>query len=214
MRSKDVEFITKSPYSMHAKINGLISRGVTFLNPGSVCIGPDVEIAPGTIIWPGVVLLGSTTIGEDCEIEEGVRIEDSRVGNGTEIHTGSRISCSQIGKRCVIWGARMYHAILKDEVTVHSPNRIVWSIIGKGCDIDSYCLIKYAYIASQCRIGPHATIVGEKLEYEVLLSDKRTVWIGRECQIGTDAYIHERATIKSGAIIARCEDCRIFAEKY
>jgi bifunctional UDP-N-acetylglucosamine pyrophosphorylase/glucosamine-1-phosphate N-acetyltransferase len=102
----------------------------------------------------------------------------------------------------------MYHAILKDRVTVHSLNRIVWSTIGAGCDIDSDCHIKYAHIASGCTIGPKAIIEGEKFDEETLAKGKRSVRIGRSCRIGAQAHIHEWAIIKAGAELAHCEVVR------
>jgi len=208
MNEKDFEILVKSPYTKRAIISKLQNLGVIFVDPNNAYIGPDVEIGAGTIIWPNIVLLGKTIIGKNCEIEEGVRLEDTEIGDDTKIHTGSRISKTRIGKKCQIWGARMYHSLLKDRVIVHCPNRVVWSEIGTGCDIDSYCLIKYAKISSRCAIGPHAIIEGEKLDEEILATGKRSIRIGRLCNIGAQTHIHERAIIKPGAELAHCEIVR------
>ena len=210
MNEKDLEFI--DTLLMRAKVMRLQRAGVKFVKKMApwehICIGEDVEIGAGTIVWPGVVLLGKTTIGQCCEIEEGVRLEDTDVGDFSTIRTGSRISQTCIGKRCTIWGARMYYAVIKDKTIVHSGNRIVWSTIGTGCDISSGCDIKYAYIASSCKIGPKAIIEGEKFDEEVLAQGKRSVRIGRSCHIGAQTHIHERATIGTGSEIAHCEIVR------
>lgn len=210
MNERDLEFI--DTLSMKAKVMRLQLAGVKFIKKQApwehISIGPDVEIGAGTLIWPGIVLLGQTTIGQNCEIEEGVRLEDTDVGDFSKIFVGSRISQTRIGKGCTIWGARMYHALLKDRVTVHSQNRIVWSHIGARCDIDSDCNIKYAYIASDCAIGPKAIIEGEKFEEEIMKTGKRSIHIGRSCHIGAQAHIHERATIGAGSEIAHCEIVR------
>jgi len=209
---------------MKAKVLRLQHAGVIFVKKESsydgktgpwsyISIGPDVEIGAGTIVWPNIVLLGKTTIGKNCEIEEGVRLEDTEIGDGSKIHTGSRISKTRIGKQCQIWGARMYHSLLKDGVTVHCPNRIVWSEIGTGCDIDSYCLIKYASIASRCKIGPHAIIEGEKFNEKILATGKRGINIGHSCHIGAQTHIHDWAVINPEAEIAHCEIVRSFIGK-
>lgn len=210
MKDKDLEFI--DTLLMKAKVMRLKRDGVKFVKKMApwehICIGPEVEVGAGTVIWPGVVLLGTTKIGENCEIEEGVRLEDTQVGDFSKVRTASRISQTSIGKNCEIWGARMYNAHLKDRVTVHSQSRIVWSTVGARCSIQSDCHIKYAYIASDCVIGPKAIIEGEKFEEEILAKGKRTIHIGRSCHIGAQTHIHERATIKSDAEIAHCEIVR------
>jgi bifunctional UDP-N-acetylglucosamine pyrophosphorylase / glucosamine-1-phosphate N-acetyltransferase len=47
--------------------------GVTFLNPETVELGPDVVIGRNTIIEGNVHLSGKTIIGEGCRIEAGSR---------------------------------------------------------------------------------------------------------------------------------------------
>jgi bifunctional N-acetylglucosamine-1-phosphate-uridyltransferase/glucosamine-1-phosphate-acetyltransferase GlmU-like protein len=208
MNKKDLKFLTECPYLARSKIYALEHLGVLFIDSQRVYIGEDVEIGAGTLVWPGVILLGNTTIGQYCEIEEGVRLEDVSVGDFSTIRTASRISQTRIGKNCVIWGARMYHALLKDRVIVHSQNRIVWSTIGARCDIESDCHIKYARVASDCKVGPKAIIEGEKFDEEILARGKRSVRIGRSCRIGAQTHIHEWAIIQAGAEVAHCEIVR------
>jgi bifunctional N-acetylglucosamine-1-phosphate-uridyltransferase/glucosamine-1-phosphate-acetyltransferase GlmU-like protein len=210
MNKIDLEFI--DTLLMKAKVLRLQHAGVRFVKKKApwdyISIGPDVEIGAGTIIFPNVVLLGKTIIGKNCEIEEGVRLEDVEIGDDSRLHTASRISQTRIGKKCQIWGARMYHSLIKDEVIVHSPSRIVWSEIGENCDIDSYCLIKYASIGARCKIGPHAIIEGEKFSEEILATGKRSINIGHSCHIGAQAHIHDWAVINPEAEIAHCEIVR------
>jgi len=232
MRERDLDFIDRH-HEMKARVMGLQSKGVRFVKGGyrdkpweRICIGPDVEISPRAIIWPDVILLGNTKIGENCEIESGVRVEDSDIGDFSKIKQNCEITRSQFGKNCtvnpfcyiadssagagcLIWArVSLYHVELKNKVKVHSDSRLVWIIAGYRTTFKSGCVAEYAKIAGRCTIGHAAIIEGENLGEELLTKGKRSINICHSCNIGPQAYIHERVTIKSGAVIARCEIVR------
>lgn len=59
--------------------------GVTLIDPANTYIEPDVTIGADTVIYPGVSLKGSTSIGEDCVIGPHTEITDSTIDNGVTI---------------------------------------------------------------------------------------------------------------------------------
>ena len=59
--------------------------GVTMTDPGLVWIGPDVEIGRDTVLEPLTFLLGTTTVGEQCELGPNARVTDSRIGEGCTV---------------------------------------------------------------------------------------------------------------------------------
>jgi bifunctional UDP-N-acetylglucosamine pyrophosphorylase/glucosamine-1-phosphate N-acetyltransferase len=54
--------------------------GATLEDPSSTYIDMDVTIGADTIIGPGVLLQGTTTIGDGCRIQAGCRVTNSSVG--------------------------------------------------------------------------------------------------------------------------------------
>jgi UDP-N-acetylglucosamine diphosphorylase/glucosamine-1-phosphate N-acetyltransferase len=58
---------------------------VTFRDPGSVWIEPDVVIEPDVELGRNVALRGKTKIGRGARIDDGVILEDAVVGEGTEV---------------------------------------------------------------------------------------------------------------------------------
>lgn len=74
-----------------------IEAGVEFIDWKTVYIEDTVEIGKGTVVWPGVILCGSTKIGERCVIGHNTRIVDSTVADEVEIQSSeileSRIGC-------------------------------------------------------------------------------------------------------------------------
>jgi bifunctional UDP-N-acetylglucosamine pyrophosphorylase/glucosamine-1-phosphate N-acetyltransferase len=57
-----------------------MAAGVTLVDPGTTYIDTGVRIAADVTLFPGVILQGSTTIGERSEIGPGCRLVDTNVG--------------------------------------------------------------------------------------------------------------------------------------
>lgn len=57
--------------------------GVKIVDPSSTWIDIDVTIAPDTVIWPGTVLRGATTIASHCEIGPHTTLTEVAVGEGS-----------------------------------------------------------------------------------------------------------------------------------
>lgn len=164
MNENDLKFFTECPYSAQAKIRALEHLGVKFIDKNSAYIGLDVQVGKGTVLWPNCYLLGSTTIGENCEIEPGVILEDVEVDDGSTIHAGAYIrgGC-RIDKDVEVWpGVSMYNSWLRDGVVAHSSSRIVRSVIGKNADLDSHCLIKDTNVGGGSKVAAHAVIIGKR----------------------------------------------------
>lgn len=68
------------------------SQGVTFLLPATTWIDVDVRIGADTMIYPGCVLEGATTIGEECVIGPHSRLVEAIVGRGSELKGWNYVS--------------------------------------------------------------------------------------------------------------------------
>ncbi len=77
-------------------IEKIAMSGVTFINPEVTYIDDGVKVSPGTVIYPETYLRGSTSIGKDCIVEQGVTIVDSTIGDRVHIKPYSVIEKSSI----------------------------------------------------------------------------------------------------------------------
>jgi bifunctional UDP-N-acetylglucosamine pyrophosphorylase/glucosamine-1-phosphate N-acetyltransferase len=59
----------------------LLRSGVTMLDPHSVFVDTTVSVGPDVTLFPGVILQGSTRVGEGCEIGPDTRLVDCTVGS-------------------------------------------------------------------------------------------------------------------------------------
>jgi hypothetical protein len=83
-------------------IRNLMSSGVSFLLPDTVVVDVDVRVGRDSIIYPGVVLEGTTMVGEETVIGPGCRIIDSWVGSGVELRGWNYISHTSIRNRAIL----------------------------------------------------------------------------------------------------------------
>ncbi|HEX2093546.1 MAG TPA: hypothetical protein VHG28_14160 [Longimicrobiaceae bacterium] len=80
----------------------LMEGGVTFVLPQTVWVDLDVNIGRDSVIYPGVVLEGRTTIGEETVVGPGCRIVDSWVGSGVELKGWNYLSHTSIRNRAIL----------------------------------------------------------------------------------------------------------------
>ena len=83
-------------------VGTLMEGGVTFLVPQSVLVDVDVTIGRDTIVYPGVVLEGRTTIGAETVIGPCCRIINSSVGSGVELKGFNYLSHTSIRNRAIL----------------------------------------------------------------------------------------------------------------
>lgn len=75
----------------------LMLSGVTLEHPASTFVDLDVRVGADTVIGPGVILQGSSVIGERCQIQAGSRITDSTIGDNVTVLDHSLIVSSRVG---------------------------------------------------------------------------------------------------------------------
>ncbi|HSH36052.1 bifunctional UDP-N-acetylglucosamine diphosphorylase/glucosamine-1-phosphate N-acetyltransferase GlmU [Schnuerera sp.] len=121
-----------------------MENGITIINPENTYIEPGVNIGKDSIIYPGTIIVGETTIGEGCIIGENCRIEESKIGNKVEIHS-STISKSIVEDRCLIGP----YAHLR-------PN----SHLGKNIKIGNFVEVKNSTIGDNSKAG-HLAYIGD-----------------------------------------------------
>jgi bifunctional UDP-N-acetylglucosamine pyrophosphorylase/glucosamine-1-phosphate N-acetyltransferase len=67
----------------------LMLGGVTIIDPASAFVDDTVTIGQDTIIHPFTIITGATTIGADCQIGPGARIESCAIGDGCRVVASS-----------------------------------------------------------------------------------------------------------------------------
>jgi bifunctional UDP-N-acetylglucosamine pyrophosphorylase/glucosamine-1-phosphate N-acetyltransferase len=81
-------------------LDALMSSGVTVLEPGRTVVEATVCVGPDTVLYPGVSLLGRTTVGAGCVLQQGVWVRDSRLGNRVVVEPYSVVDGAEVGDGC------------------------------------------------------------------------------------------------------------------
>lgn len=130
---------------MRARINRRhLLNGVTFIDPAAAYIEADVTIGADTVIYPGTVLRGRTSIGEDCIIGPQADIVDSTIGAGTAVKH-STLQDAVVGGACSVGP----YANLR-------PG----SKLGDGCKIGDFVELKNASLGDGTKVS-HLSYVGD-----------------------------------------------------
>ena len=121
-----------------------MDNGVEFTCTDGVTIGRNVKVGIGTKILQGVILKGSTEIGENCVIGPNCIIENTKVGSGTTLN-------------CV----QAYDSIIEDNVKIGPFVQIrPGSHICKGVKIGDFVEVKNSTIGENTAVA-HLTYVGD-----------------------------------------------------
>lgn len=125
-------------------VNKLMDEGVSFVNKDQVYIEKNVSIGADTIVYPGAILCGKTSIGEDCIIGSNCRIEDSEIAQDVSIHS-STILRSVVEEKSNIGP----YAYIR-------PN----SHIGKSVKVGDFVEIKNARLGEGTKVS-HLSYIGD-----------------------------------------------------
>lgn len=119
-------------------------NGVTIIDSDNTYIGPDVKIAQDAIIYPGCMIDGETTIGQDAEIGPHTEIKDCIIGEAAVIKQSVMMG-SQIGNDAVVGP----YACIRPE-----------SNIGNKVKVGHFVELKKSKIGENSKV-PHLSYIGD-----------------------------------------------------
>ena len=164
--------------ALQAKREHLLQAGVVMMDPSSVYVEEEVTVGQGTLLLPGTILRGKTTVGENCQIGPNVMLTDCQVENDCTINA-SQCEESKIEKGCQI-----------GPYTHIRPH----CVVGEGSKIGAFVQLKNCNLGKGTKMA-HLTYVGD--------SD-----VGDNCNFGCgtvtcnyDGFQKHRTTIGSNVFV-------------
>ena len=186
-------------------LEGLMRGGVTFIDPRAAYVDYGVKVGMDTTVYPNVHLLGDTSVGKDCVIEEGSRVKDSEIGGGSVIKSFTIVESSRIGKKVTLGP----FARLRPGNTIGDFSRIGNFVevkntsIGKNTKANHLSYIGDSVIGKDVNIGA-GTITcnydGFK-KHKTIIKDG--VFIGSDTQLIAPVTVGKGAYIGSGSTITK-----------
>jgi len=83
-------------------LDALMRSGVTVLEPGRTAVEATVCVGEDTVLHAGVSLLGRTTVGAGCVLNQGVWVRDSTLGDRVTVEPYSVIDGAEVGSGCQV----------------------------------------------------------------------------------------------------------------
>ena len=182
----------------HRKNEEMMAAGVTIIDPATAFVDVDVEVGPDTVIHPGVILEGRTSIGARCELHAGVRIVNSVVGDDVTVNNHS-----------VIIDAEIAAAARVGPFAHVRPG----STVGEQAKVGNFVEIKKSSLGARSKAG-HLSYVGDAavgagvnigcgtITCNFDGAVKRRTTIGEDVFIGSGTQLVAPVTVERGAYVA------------
>ncbi|WP_455243612.1 bifunctional UDP-N-acetylglucosamine diphosphorylase/glucosamine-1-phosphate N-acetyltransferase GlmU [Petrachloros mirabilis] len=175
-----------------------LDAGVRMIDPATTWIDAGVTIGKDTVLYPHVILEGSTVLGEDCIVRSGTRITDCTVGDGVEILD-----------HCVFRESRIEDGATLGPFTHLRPHVLV----RRGAKVGNFVEMKKAELGEGSKAN-HLTYLGDtKVGKDVNIGAgtitcnydgvrKAETVIGDRVFIGSDTQLIAPVTVGAGSVIA------------
>jgi bifunctional UDP-N-acetylglucosamine pyrophosphorylase/glucosamine-1-phosphate N-acetyltransferase len=183
---------------LRQRINEMHQRaGVTLIDPAATYIDPDVIIGTDTLIHPGVHLRGRTTVGCGCEIEPGVVVTDSTIGDRVHLKPGSVLSGSMVGDACAV--GPMAH--LRPGTVLAGNNKIGNFVETKKATIGERSQASHLTYIGDATIGRNVNIGCGTITCNYDGVNKYQTIIEDDVFVGSDTQLVAPVTIGRGSLI-------------
>jgi bifunctional UDP-N-acetylglucosamine pyrophosphorylase/glucosamine-1-phosphate N-acetyltransferase len=172
--------------------------GVTFIDPLHSYISSEAQVGRDSIIHPDVHIEGKSVIGEGCEIQQGSRITDSRLGNRVMIKDHCVIVDSEIADDCAVgpFAHLRMNARMEERAVVGNFVEVKKSRIGRGTKSMHLTYLGDATIGEDTNIGAGTVTCN----YDG--KDKHPTVIGSHVRIGSDTMLVAPVKVGDGSVTA------------
>lgn len=174
----------------------MLDSGVTFIDPSHTYVSDEARLGRDCIIHPGVHIEGKCEFGEGCEILQGSRISNSRLGQRVLVKDHSVILDSDVGDDCAIgpFAHLRMNAEMEERAVVGNFVEVKKSHIGRGTKSMHLTYLGDATIGEETNIGAGTVTCN----YDG--RQKHPTVIEDHVKIGSDTMLVAPVRVGSGAV--------------
>ncbi|HEV7733056.1 MAG TPA: bifunctional UDP-N-acetylglucosamine diphosphorylase/glucosamine-1-phosphate N-acetyltransferase GlmU [Candidatus Binatia bacterium] len=179
-------------------VERLMAAGVTFEDPATAYVGPDVTIGADTIVGPNVTLRGRTRIGGGCRLDGTSWLTDATLADGVHLRFGCVVEEAEIGPGAIIGPFARLRPGTQLAERVHIGNFVET----KKARVGAGTKANHLTYLGDCEIGPDTNVGAGTItcNYDGFAKHKTT--IGARVQIGSDTQLVAPVTVGDDAYIA------------
>lgn len=171
-----------------------LNEGVTMLLPETVYLGVDVQIGPDTVLYPGVILEGSTCVSRGCLLGPNTHIIDSTIGENCRI-VASMIESSELAQGVTVgpYSHVRPNSHLGENVHLGNFAEVNRSTLGSGVAMGHFSYMGDATVGENTNIGA-GTITAN---WDGVKKNPTT--IGKGVFLGVDTSLRAPVEVGDGA---------------
>ncbi|PYZ91547.1 bifunctional UDP-N-acetylglucosamine diphosphorylase/glucosamine-1-phosphate N-acetyltransferase GlmU [Salipaludibacillus keqinensis] len=188
---------------MKKRINEQWMReGVSIIDPDQTYISPDTTIGKDTILYPGTILSGTTSIGERCQIGPHTEILDSQIGNETTVKQ-SVVHFSEVGNAVSIgpYSHLRPETKLADNVRVGNFVELKKMSMGEGSKASHLSYLGDAEIGEKVNVGCGSITVNYDGKNKFLTKVEDGAFIGCNSNLIAPVTVGKGSYVAAGSTI-------------
>jgi len=183
----------------------MIEDGVTFVDPSHSYVSSDAKIGRDSVIHPDVHIQSRSVIGEACEIQQGSRIVNSRIGNRVTIKDHCVIIDSEIADDCAVgpFAHLRMNAQMEERSVVGNFVEVKKSRIGRGTKSMHLTYLGDATIGEETNIGAGTVTCNYdgKNKHATIIEDH--VHIGSDTMLIAPVRVGSGASTGAGSVVTK-----------
>lgn len=183
---------------MRQRINRrLMLAGVGIADDLHTCVDADVRIGPDTTVMPFSFLLGKTTVGCGCTIENGVVLRDAVLGDDVHVKAYSVVEESAIAPGAIVGP----FARIRPASKVGRGARVGNFVELKKCEMAEGAKANHLTYLGDARVGAHANIGCGTITCNYDGHEKHRTIVGERAFVGSDVQFVAPVRIGAGSVI-------------
>lgn len=181
-----------------------MDAGVTMLMPDTVYLGMDVRIGPDTILYPGVILEGQTTVGSGCVLGPNTHVVNSSVGENCRV-VASMIESSAIESRVTVgpYSHLRPGSHLEEGVRIGNFAEVNRSTLQSGVAMGHFSYVGDATVGEDTNIGAGTVFVNYDGENKHATTVGKGAFIGSGSMLVAPLEIGEGGRTGAGSVVTK-----------
>ena len=203
--NSQTELAEVSSLMRQGKNEELMAAGVTLEDPATTYVDADVVVGRDTVIHPGVMLEGRTTVGDRCELHAGVRIVNSAVGDDVTVNNHCVITNAHVeaGARIGPFAHLRPGTVVRQAARVGNFVEIKKTTLGAGSKVNHLSYLGDAAVGADVNVGAGTITCNYdgRAKHETAIEDG--AFIGSGTQLVAPVTVGRAAYVAAGSCVTR-----------